>query len=435
MPLQTYLSDFQGGIALFAGYTTTSLTAYPCGRFTTSMNAGLGTATPTAANPLGAIYKGMLRPVGGTFTTYTCASTIKIKLTANSSKSWYDCLSFALKTAFTNAQIVSGGTIKFTTACSNVRVFLEAYDSAGTRVASTLAGQWTNTSSQGNRTKATIVIPTTKKVTVPASGRMVLHFLAKPSTRPRCSFKFGKTATTPGLSWNPNIQPAGDPSEVRIRFADSTGNPYPDGTKVYEYDASTMQHTGVVATIGGAAVGPGATNPNVQPAATGVGEAVFTHSYNDTKEYFYVIPDPASNNVWAANTAYALGTRVNPASLKTLYAEVTTAGTSGATEPVWPKTKGATVTDGTVVWTMRQVETLATDAIQPYQLGFWQPNTAVVAGQDRIAPAAPGSYALCSTSGTTGATQPTWPTTWTSGVTTVADGTAVWTIYDDPVYE
>jgi hypothetical protein len=57
---------------------------------------------------------------------------------------------------------------------------------------------------------------------------------------------------------------------------------------------------------------------------------------------------------WVASTAYALGALVRPTSAanKDLF-EVTTAGTSGAAEPVWPTGIGSTVTDGTVVFTNR----------------------------------------------------------------------------------
>jgi hypothetical protein len=51
---------------------------------------------------------------------------------------------------------------------------------------------------------------------------------------------------------------------------------------------------------------------------------------------------------WATATAYTVGDRVKIADLEFL--QVTTAGTSGATEPASPDF-GETVTDGTVVWT------------------------------------------------------------------------------------
>lgn len=69
---------------------------------------------------------------------------------------------------------------------------------------------------------------------------------------------------------------------------------------------------------------------------------------------FRYIPDPdqaitvaiGSNVVWAATTAFALGAvHVDGGHAY----QVTTAGTSAGTEPVWP-TNGTTVTDGTVVW-------------------------------------------------------------------------------------
>lgn len=54
---------------------------------------------------------------------------------------------------------------------------------------------------------------------------------------------------------------------------------------------------------------------------------------------------------WAATTAYSLGNRVEPTTPNTYVYEVTTAGTSGGSEPTWPTTVGSTVVDGTIVWT------------------------------------------------------------------------------------
>lgn len=59
---------------------------------------------------------------------------------------------------------------------------------------------------------------------------------------------------------------------------------------------------------------------------------------------------------WAVATVYALGVFVVPtAGLENGFRyECTTAGTSHAsTQPTWPTTEGATVTDNTVVWTCR----------------------------------------------------------------------------------
>ena len=56
---------------------------------------------------------------------------------------------------------------------------------------------------------------------------------------------------------------------------------------------------------------------------------------------------------WTATTAYILDDTVVPtAGLENGFKYVcTTAGTSGASEPTWPTTEGATVVDGTVTWT------------------------------------------------------------------------------------
>ncbi|MEW6570573.1 MAG: twin-arginine translocation signal domain-containing protein [Nitrospirota bacterium] len=59
-------------------------------------------------------------------------------------------------------------------------------------------------------------------------------------------------------------------------------------------------------------------------------------------------------STWKANTAYRVGQCVLPATnyIGWKY-ECTTAGTSGATEPIWPTTDGTPITDGTVTWTCR----------------------------------------------------------------------------------
>ena len=55
---------------------------------------------------------------------------------------------------------------------------------------------------------------------------------------------------------------------------------------------------------------------------------------------------------WQAATAKALGALVKPTATPTYFWQCTTAGTThAATEPTWVATVGATITDGTVVWT------------------------------------------------------------------------------------
>lgn len=56
---------------------------------------------------------------------------------------------------------------------------------------------------------------------------------------------------------------------------------------------------------------------------------------------------------WVGGQARAAGYLAIPTVPNGRYYEVTTGGTTGATEPVWPTAAGATVSDGTVTWTCR----------------------------------------------------------------------------------
>lgn len=54
---------------------------------------------------------------------------------------------------------------------------------------------------------------------------------------------------------------------------------------------------------------------------------------------------------WTASAPRSLGALTRPTTANGRTYRCTTAGTTGATEPTWPTTYGATVADGTVVWT------------------------------------------------------------------------------------
>lgn len=87
-------------------------------------------------------------------------------------------------------------------------------------------------------------------------------------------------------------------------------------------------------------------------AQLGVGDATTAEAATHTS-----LQAVRSRSPWAASTAYALGAFVRPATVddtNIFVYEVTTAGTSAATEPVWPTTDGATVTNGTAVFTARR---------------------------------------------------------------------------------
>lgn len=59
---------------------------------------------------------------------------------------------------------------------------------------------------------------------------------------------------------------------------------------------------------------------------------------------------------WVANKSYTIGEVVRPSTANGFVYECTTAGTSGAVAPTFTATEGATVNDGTVVWTAIKID-------------------------------------------------------------------------------
>jgi len=74
--------------------------------------------------------------------------------------------------------------------------------------------------------------------------------------------------------------------------------------------------------------------------------------YNDVSGAATLVTGRTESD-WAASTSYSVGDIVKPTSgNETGFCYIcSTAGTSGASEPTWPTTRGTTVADNTVVWT------------------------------------------------------------------------------------
>lgn len=75
-------------------------------------------------------------------------------------------------------------------------------------------------------------------------------------------------------------------------------------------------------------------------------------SVGEAKAFFTNLVDyyNAAHGLWATSTAKAVGDVVRASVLANYEYVCIQAGTTGTTEPIWPTTVGATVTDGTVIW-------------------------------------------------------------------------------------
>lgn len=73
---------------------------------------------------------------------------------------------------------------------------------------------------------------------------------------------------------------------------------------------------------------------------------------------------PEAYEEWQASKAHAVGDWVVASTPQLLAFECTTAGTSGVSEPSWPKVANKAFTDGTVQWTSREACPQPEDATQ-----------------------------------------------------------------------
>lgn len=135
---------------------------------------------------------------------------------------------------------------------------------------------------------------------------------------------------------------------------------------------------------------------------------------------------------WSPNTAYAVDTVILPTIWgKNWYQYIcTVTGTSGSTEPAWPRPKAScttgsnlctvddenctlcAVTDGSVTWTYSGPQT---------PLKNWLENTAYT--KNAIVYSDNGYQYICTVAGISGSTEPIWPTTINAKVTETTGST------------
>lgn len=91
--------------------------------------------------------------------------------------------------------------------------------------------------------------------------------------------------------------------------------------------------------------------------------------------------NPDDDTDWIASTAYALDDRRAPITRNGHVYIVTTAGTSGLTEPAWPLTAAGTIVDGGVTWTENGLGWAPTYALNAAAAEGWRWKAGKVAGK------------------------------------------------------
>jgi len=316
--MASYVSRIAASAAIFSGFTTTpvtnrwSTTGGNTGRSTTYTGTGANiatarfTAAAVASNPAGLGAPIKLKMLTGTTPAITQTAKIKVTGLNSTNTNWWEWVSHAKPTAYTQAMKLSGGQFKIKyKRAGGMRAFAEAYDSAGVRQASTQIA--TGASAGGGSLSVTVAVPTTKAITVPAGGYAVVRIQGRGNTsRSKMTMMLGQTANG-GMLWSPTEAPAitgpaasgavVDGSDIaaatahvgkiqaQATFRNASGTPYPDGIMVTAYLASDWA-SGTASPVGSAAIAGGAgavaidvpTTADVvlvcDPLAAGIGNEV-----------------------------------------------------------------------------------------------------------------------------------------------------------------
>jgi hypothetical protein len=103
-----------------------------------------------------------------------------------------------------------------------------------------------------------------------------------------------------------------------------------------------------------------------QGAPSWVSLSAFVVTRNTAGDYSITYGPPAGTTAWAAATFYLTGPFITPPIATGFYYQCTTSGTTGATPPSFPIVVGATVADGSAVWTcVAPINALPPPASQP----------------------------------------------------------------------
>lgn len=190
-----------------------------------------------------------------------------------------------------------------------------------------------------------------------------VSFIANPQQR---SSDKNKDARLVNMLTEAVVSPLGDAKKYYVKsragLSQAFSNTAGEGRGMYYWVISGVGH--IMTVIGNKVYNNGV---EVLTLTTSTGECGFTEFVSSTGTVSlilldgtngYVFSSPsastqissAATTVWAAGTAYLLNDVRRPTINNGFVYVVTTAGTSGVTEPTWPTTAGSTVTDGTVVW-------------------------------------------------------------------------------------
>lgn len=94
----------------------------------------------------------------------------------------------------------------------------------------------------------------------------------------------------------------------------------------------------------------------------------------------WILPDQLRS--WAAASAVSVGALVQVVS--GLFAEATTAGTTGSSAPAWPDVEGHTLVDGSVTWTIRRGALVPEDLVQAAVYSVAQLRREFAGGERRV---------------------------------------------------